>query len=118
MTKDDLLRRALAVGFEYHDGRHADRCEACKVYLEIEAALAVPEPPVIRCAECGATPSTDVVVHWQHECTHDAETTTESTASVSLKPDESPAAQRRQTRYCDYDLCPATFDPSHSNNDH
>lgn len=26
--------------------------------------------------------------------------------------------QPRQTRYCDYDLCPATFDPAHSNNDH
>ena len=28
------------------------------------------------------------------------------------------ATALRKTRYCDYDLCPATFDPAHSNNDH
>jgi hypothetical protein len=45
LTKDELLRRALDVGFEYHDGRHAEKCEACKVYLEIEAALKAPDEP-------------------------------------------------------------------------
>lgn len=29
-----------------------------------------------------------------------------------------PKPQPRQTRYCDYDMCPAIFDPAHSNNDH
>lgn len=28
------------------------------------------------------------------------------------------ASVLRKTRYCDYDLCPYTFDPAHSNNDH
>lgn len=62
MTKNDLLRRALEVGFDYHDGRHSDRCEACRLYLEIDAALAAPDeqsplPPsfilVAQCAGCG-----------------------------------------------------------------
>jgi len=38
------------------------------------------EPPMIRCPDCGKTPDIDVVVHWQHDCTRDAETSTESTA--------------------------------------
>jgi hypothetical protein len=38
-------------------------------------------------------------------------------AAIAELPDE-PTREPRKTRYCDYDLCPATFDPAHSNNDH
>lgn len=39
-------------------------------------------------------------------------------SSVMLSAEDSRPRELRQTRYCDYDLCPATFDPAHSNNDH
>lgn len=39
-------------------------------------------------------------------------------AAALLLTVEPTAPQRRKTRYCDYDLCPQTFDPTHSNADH
>jgi len=69
---------------EHSNGPKPNRCPHCD-FTDADRGRALEvrpsdEPPVIQCAECGKTPDIDVVVHWQHDCTRDAETSTESTA--------------------------------------
>lgn len=93
-------------------------------------------PSLLRCPMCGSAAAfhdsgrTEKFSRWV-ECSntscgirtpeHYQDRETAAVAWNRRDPEKSPAKPsepRRQTRYCDYDLCPDTFDPAHSNNDH